>query len=512
MPYPLTFVELFAGVGGLSLGLETAGWKCLGHAEWEAFPRRVLKHRWPEIPLWGDVSKLNGHEMVAEVGPFTMLTFGAPCQDFSVAGKREGLDGQRSVLVLDAIRIWEQSGAPLALYENVVGMLSSNKGEDFGAILSTFVGSRVAVPARGWRGGAGVACGPAGVAAWRTLDAQYFGVPQRRRRVFVLCSRDPRIDPAEVLSLAEGVSGHPAPRARSRQGAAGSAGAGARGEGRDGGLAINISDGIPRLDDVVGTLAFRAQGQQDIGNQMRAVLAFDVCVDKQSGRASNGVVSTLKTDLARDMGPVVATYEWHGQDSRVREIDVAASLNRNAEGREGHLVLHNPVTAFKVRGGVEVDSNGRAAGKGYLGSEEMALTLGTTQDQHLFDTRITPMVMSSGQANAELVQDKSPSLTTLHEAPIVFPTLDASEGRKWGSNQWVNNGKCVHMHGVPRRLTPVECERLMGWPDGWTDVADDKGRPAPDTARYKACGNGVASPVSAWIGFQLAAALTKDTL
>lgn len=245
---------------------------------------------------------------------------------------------------------------------------------------------------------------------------------------------------------------------------------------------------------------------------MRAVLAFDVCVDKQSGRASNGVVSTLKTDLARDMGPVVATYEWHGQDSRVREIDVAASLNRNAEGREGHLVLHNPVTAFKVRGGVEVDSNGRAAGKGYLGSEEMALTLGTTQDQHLFDTRITPMVMSSGQANAELVQDKSPSLTTLHEAPIVFPTLDASEGRKWGSNQWVNNGKCVHMHGVPRRLTPVECERLMGWPDGWTDVADDKGRPAPDTARYKACGNGVASPVSAWIGFQLAAALTKDTL
>lgn len=273
-------------------------------------------------------------------------------------------------------------------------------------------------------------------------------------------------------------------------------------------------------------------------------------IDKQTGLVSENVSPTLKTDLAHQMGPVVATYEWHGQDSRVREIDVAASLNRNAEGREGHLVLEvapvagvdgernpvregvigplntgspsgggqhpivvaTPVTAFKIRGGVDVDSAGKQAGKGYLGSEEMALTLGTTQDQHLFDTRITPTVMSSGQAKAELTQDKSPSLTTLQEAPILFPTLDASEGRKWGSDQWINNGKCVHMHGVPRRLTPVECERLMGWPDGWTDVADDKGRPAPDTARYKACGNGVASPVSAWIGFQLAAAITKDTL
>ncbi|MFZ9960367.1 MAG: DNA cytosine methyltransferase, partial [Candidatus Limnocylindrus sp.] len=148
----LTFVELFAGVGGLSMGLETAGWKCVGHAEWDAFPRRVLKHRWPEVPLWGDVSKLNGYDIVKEVGPFTMLTFGAPCQDFSIAGRRSGMDGERSVLVLDALRIWEESGAPYALYENVVGMLSSNNGADFAAILSVFVGDPVAVPARGWKG------------------------------------------------------------------------------------------------------------------------------------------------------------------------------------------------------------------------------------------------------------------------------------------------------------------------------------------------------------------------
>ena len=222
----LTFVELFAGVGGLSLGLETAGWRCVGHAEWEAFPRRVLAHRWPNVPLWGDVSQLNGRDIVQEVGPFTMLTFGAPCQDFSMAGKRSGMDGERSVLVLDALRIWEESGAPFALYENVVGMLSSNNGADFAAILSVFVGDPVAVPARGWRGGGGVVRGRRGVAAWRVLDAQYFGVPQRRRRVFVLGTRTGGLNPAEVLSLLEGVSGHPAPRRAKRQGSAADTGAG----------------------------------------------------------------------------------------------------------------------------------------------------------------------------------------------------------------------------------------------------------------------------------------------
>ena len=86
-----------------------------------------------------------------------------------------------------------------------------------------------------------------------------------------------------------------------------------------------------------------------------------------------------------------------------------------------------------------------------------------------------------------MVSDGSPSLTLLHEQPIAFIP-----------------------HGIPRRLTPVECERLMGWPDGWTDVPDEKGKPAPDTARYKACGNGVASPVAAWIGFRLREALEAN--
>lgn len=387
-PMDMTFVELFAGVGGLSRGLEMAGWRCVGHAEWEAFPRRVLKHRWPDVPLWGDVSKLNGHDIVQEVGPFTMLTFGAPCQDFSIAGKRDGMDGERSVLVLDALRIWEESQAPLALYENVVGMLSSNQGEDFASILSVFVGDSVAVPARGWKGGGGVVRGRRGVAAWRVLDAQYFGVPQRRRRVFVLGTRTGAINPVQVLSLLEGVSGHPAPRRATRQSAAADAGAG-------------------------------------------PALTFDA-----RGNGEGAVVSSLTGDHQN------------------RVTDYTAIVLRNREGKPG-------------------------GGKGPLLSAERSLTLGTSNDQVVF-----------------------PALTM--GAHPAAPGLNGQDAHLCAAAIY------SVQPGIPRRLTPVECERLMGWPDGWTDVPDEKGKPAPDTARYKACGNGVASPVAAWIGFRLREAVEAN--
>ena len=414
----MTFVELFAGVGGMSRGLEMAGWRCVGHAEWDDHARAVLRRQWPEVPLWGDVSQLNGHDLVAQVGPFTMLTFGAPCQDFSIAGKRSGMDGERSVLVLDALRIWEESQAPFALYENVVGMLSSNKGEDFAAILSVFVGDAVAVPARGWRGGGGVVRGRRGVAAWRVLDAQYFGVPQRRRRVFVLGTRTGSLNPAEVLALLEGVSGHPATRRAPRQGVATDAGRGAaltfdaRGNGEGVGHNALTGDHQNRVTDYTAIVLRNREGKPGGGKgpllsperSLTLGTANDqvvFMVDKQTGLPTEGIAPTLKTDLSHQMGPVLA--------------------------------------------------------------------------------------MASGQANAEITENIAPSLTLLHEAPIAFTP------------------------GIPRRLTPVECERLMGWPDGWTAQGlDAQGRPyaLSDTARYKACGNGVASPVAAWIGFRLREALT----
>ena len=236
----LTYAELFAGAGGLSMGLEMAGWQAVAHAEIEPHARAVLRKHWPDCRLDGDVSQLNG----ADYAGVTLLSGGSPCQDLSVAGKRAGMtegSGTRSSLFFDQVRIRNESGAPYFLWENVLGALSSNNGRDFAAVLSALVGAAVAVPADGWQS-AGVAAGPTGVAAWRVLDAQFFGVPQRRRRVFVLGARTGGVDPAEVLALSEGVRGDPPSRGEAREGAPADAGGGTHGAGGDADVSSTDAD------------------------------------------------------------------------------------------------------------------------------------------------------------------------------------------------------------------------------------------------------------------------------
>lgn len=156
----MRFVELFAGAGVLSLGLERAGLTCVGHAEIEPHARAVLRHRWPDVPPWGDVAQLRGQDFP----DCDLLSGGSPCQDLSVAGKRAGIvDGARSSLFFTQARLWTECGAPYLLWENVAGALSSNAGRDFALVLSTLVGAPIAVPRDGWAGG-GVASGPEAVA------------------------------------------------------------------------------------------------------------------------------------------------------------------------------------------------------------------------------------------------------------------------------------------------------------------------------------------------------------
>jgi site-specific DNA-cytosine methylase len=220
----MRFVELFAGAGGLSRGLEAAGMECVAHAEIEPHARAVLRHQWPGVRLDGDVSLING----ADFEGIDMLSGGSPCQDMSVAGKRAGLGGSRSSLFHEQIRIWNESGATYMLWENVPGAFSSNAGADFAAVLSAFVGRDVPLRRDRWSR-AGVVAGPAAVAAWRVLDLQHFGPPQRRARIFVLAARAGGVDPAEILALSESMCRHPSPREQSRESAAARAGGGAAG-------------------------------------------------------------------------------------------------------------------------------------------------------------------------------------------------------------------------------------------------------------------------------------------
>lgn len=165
------FVSLFSGVGGFDLGLEAAGWRCVAQVEWDRACQRVLRRHWPDVPKWGDVQEVNG----ADLPEAEAIVFGSPCQDLSVAGKRAGLAGERSGLFHEALRIIHEvrdaESAPVLrwiVWENVPGALSSNRGRDFGAVLDAMGELR-----------------PLDV-SWRVLDAQYFGVAQRRRRVFVV--------------------------------------------------------------------------------------------------------------------------------------------------------------------------------------------------------------------------------------------------------------------------------------------------------------------------------------
>jgi DNA (cytosine-5)-methyltransferase 1 len=419
---PLTYVELFAGAGGLSLGLDRAGWHCVAHAEIEPHARAVLRRHWPDTPLYGDVAALDGTQFRG----VTLLSGGSPCQDLSIAGKREGLSGRRSGLFHHQVRIWRESEAPLLLWENVVGALSSNQGKDFARILSTITGAPVAVPRDGRRrrlkwANAGFIQGTRGVAlAWRVLNLREFGIPQRRRRVFILASRTSRVNPREVLLDAESVRGHSQARTEARQVDSRAAAVVAQGGGAIGFDAYNLAI----TGDVIATISGAAS---DVNH-------------------THGVL--------QDAG-IKCLTPWEPQSARIYDASGGAPAITACYGQNRQAVFDAVVKC---------------------------LTPWAPQSARIYD--------ASGDA----------------------PTLSANGGKAGQNRQAVFDAYAIAInaaqpHPRPRRLMPVECERLMHWPDGWTaDGIDEKGRSyaCADTPRYKLVGNGVGSPVAEWIGRRIA--------
>src|SRR5574344_2672575 len=213
----LTLGSLFDGSGGFPLGGLLSGITPIWASEIEPFPIRVTTKRMPFIKHYGDISKMNG----AEVEPVDIITFGSPCQDMSLAGKRAGLDGSRSSLFYEAIRIVKEMRCKTngkypryIVWENVPGAFSSNSGEDFKAVLEAVVsvireGTEVPMPENGRWPYADILMGDGWSLAYRTLDAQYFGVPQRRRRIYLVADFAGR-SAGKVLFESEGVSGYSA--------------------------------------------------------------------------------------------------------------------------------------------------------------------------------------------------------------------------------------------------------------------------------------------------------------
>jgi DNA (cytosine-5)-methyltransferase 1 len=208
----MNVLSLFSGVGGFDLGLENAGMKTIYQCEWDKHANTILERHWPQVPRWGDISTLTAKEILRHGTPPDVVAWGSPCQDLSVAGKRAGLEGERSGLFHEGIRIINELRKEtnneyprISIWENVAGALSSNRGADFGVIIDE------------------MAKAGAMVIEWGLLDAQHFGIPQRRRRVFCIAifnSATATNCPNPLLPIGESLRGNPKKGKPKRKGAA----------------------------------------------------------------------------------------------------------------------------------------------------------------------------------------------------------------------------------------------------------------------------------------------------
>lgn len=233
----LTLGSLFDGIGGWLLAAQHAGIKPLWRCEIDEYPRAVSEYHFPDVDSYGDIRKVHGNEIT----PVDIICAGSPCQNLSVAGNRKGLQGNESSLFYESIRILKEMRDAtngkyprFFVWENVVGAFSSNHGNDFRTVLSEIGQTKIPMPESGRWGGCGMVRVPLCDISWRTLDAQYWGVPQRRRRIFLVAdfAEDGRCA-AEILFVEKGVPGNLEEGSGEKQNSSDGARTGAQGTGDD---------------------------------------------------------------------------------------------------------------------------------------------------------------------------------------------------------------------------------------------------------------------------------------
>jgi DNA (cytosine-5)-methyltransferase 1 len=422
----MKYGSVCSGIEAASKAWEPLGWKPAWFSEIEPFPSAVLAHHWPDVTNLGDMTKIADAVRAGDVEAPDVLVGGTPCQAFSIAGLREGLSDDRGQLTLSYVELANaidakrrERGEPEAIivWENVPGVLSS-KDNAFGCFLAGLAGeSSELQPAGGKWTHAGCVSGPERVIAWRVLDAQFFGVAQRRRRVFVVASARKGFDPAEVLFEFDSVRRDTAPRRETQKAVAALT---ARGVGTCG-----ADDNQAQAGHLIAFGGGNTAGHIDVATACTA----------------HGIRLDFDTE----------TFAVHGTQDPDTNRELAHTLGRN-NGQENAIVTEPFTLAIR----------GRSEGS-------------------------TVEVRNDGTANALLTPN------------------GGRAGMGVGAIGW---GMQV------RRLTPIECERLQGFPDnhtliGWRgkDTAE-----CPDGPRYKAIGNSMAVPVMRWIGERIAAALPAEKL
>jgi DNA (cytosine-5)-methyltransferase 1 len=438
------FISLFAGVGGFDLGMEQAGHECVAQVEWDKNAAGVLKHRWPNVPLFCDVSKVTADDLPDA----DFITYGFPCQDLSVAGKREGLDGKRSGLFYEATRLIRElrtrgCGLRFAVAENVGGLFSADDGLALARCIRELLDSG--------------AC----ETGWRLLDSQYFGVAQRRKRVFIVSDfGGESVD--EILAITESLPGHPPPSRKAGKGTAGDA-----------------TESVGEGGEIVGSLA--ARDYKGVGNQYfneGKVIAQGADVYNGQLTGDRSCTVTTNTGVGDGSGPKV--IGWNGDTTPKASEDVSVTL-RSQQGGEGVGVAFH-------------------ASQDPIHSEEHSPALGSNAT--------IGVATYDNKAIGEIVDSE------------VSGTITSNTG---GGGE-TQNPAFVRENLTVRRLTPIECERLQGFPDNWTSEkmeltlkgneykATGKVLKQADGPRYKQMGNAVTVNVAEWIGKQIGKVLNENNI
>ena len=377
----LTLGSLFDGSGGFPLGGLISGITPVWASEIEPFPIRVTTKRLPFMKHYGDVSKMNG----ADIEPVDIITFGSPCQDMSIAGRREGLDGSRSSLFYEAVRIVKEMRCKTngrypryIVWENVPGAFSSNKGADFQSVLEevcSVKGYEIHTPRPEKWPTAGEIMADDFSLAWRVFDAQYWGVPQRRKRIYLVADFAGG-SAGKILFESEGVSGYTPQGFRSWQGAAG---ASEKGSGAAGCVCLNDQGGN-RMDVTDGvTCTLRAEAH----HPPCVMESAGFCTEHSAHSRSIGYEEETSPTLRAGTVPA-AVYENHSQDTRYTgPLETAPTVNATygMGGNNQPFVVETPKT-LKIRSGCE------GGGKGALIQENKSATLGCNNDQTVFVPKV----------------------------------------------------------------------------------------------------------------------------
>ncbi len=501
----MIFGSVCSGIEAATVAWAPLGWKAAWYAEIEKFPAAVLAHRHPETPNLGDMTKMHESE-VFNGSAIDVLVGGTPCQSFSIAGLRKGLDDPRGNLALVFLALLDRKRPRWVVWENVPGVLSS--WSDEAGSFADEEGGRE----RGWQSNdfdtftSGLRELGYGL-SWRVLDAQYFGVPQRRQRVFVVGHLGDWRPAAAVLFESHGLSGYSAPRRQAGERASPTLSARTK---SGGGLGTDhdINGGLIENGEVAKWFKDK---DNDVAHTLRGE-GFDASEDG-TGRGTPLVAGTL----GANHGNIRAEDAWGGKliafgskDSGADAAeDLAPTLRAGTHDGSHANAGVPPAVCYDMRGNGEGDNVPTLTGH----------HAGAVSD-------FSPMVFQPGNLSrgagaspstevaATLKSDHGRGASDQDPHVAIFQQNSRSEVREVGGDGQIAGAvtgepgaQCqnyLKMAAAVRRLTPRECERLQGFPNDYT-LIPYRGGVAADGPRYKACGNSMAVPVMRWIGERIVA-------